>query len=114
MFLNVSKETQKARLLKRLEQAEKHWKFNPRDIDERQHWDEYLHTYQEAVSFTHTDEAPWYIVPADHRWTMRAIVAQIITEELSKLNLDFPEPTEEQRAKLEWAKNELLNEDESA
>ncbi len=114
LFLNVSKNTQKARLLKRLERPDKHWKFDPRDIDERAHWDEYQHAYQEAVSFTHTDDAPWYIIPADHKWTMRAIVAQIINEELSKLNLDFPEPSEEQLAKLEWAKNALLKEDEGA
>ena len=112
LFLNVSKNTQKSRLLSRLNRPDKHWKFNPRDIDERAYWGQYQHAYQEAVSFTHTDDAPWYIIPADHKWTMRAIVAQIITEELSKLNLDFPEPSEEQLAKLERVKNALLNEDE--
>jgi PPK2 family polyphosphate:nucleotide phosphotransferase len=89
-FLNVSKSEQKSRLLRRLHRPEKHWKFDPRDIDERVYWDAHQHAYEEAINATHCDHAPWYIVPADHRGTMRVIVAEILCNHIERLNLTYP------------------------
>ena len=110
-FLNLSRDEQKTRLWRRLDNPDKAWKFDPRDIDERGRWDDYQAVYQEAVTATHADDAPWYLIPADHKWTMRAIVASIVAAELSGLNPRFPEPTEEQMAKLNWAREQLAAED---
>ena len=109
-FLNVSREEQRRRLQKRLDNPEKFWKFDPQDIDERQHWDDYQNAYQQAVTATHTDDAPWYLIPADHKWTMRATVAAIVTVELAGLDPRYPEPTEEQLAKINWAREQLAAE----
>ena len=109
-FLNVSRDEQKLRLQKRLEDPEKHWKFDPRDIDERQRWDDHQAVYQQAIAATHADDAPWYLIPADDKWTMRAIVASIVTAELAGLDPRYPEPTEEQLAKINWAREELAAE----
>ena len=111
-FLNLSRKEQKRRLRKRLDNPEKFWKFDPRDIDERHRWNDYQNVYQEAVTATHTDDAPWYLIPADHKWTMRAIVASIVTAELGGLEPRYPEPTEEQMAKINWAREQLAAEEE--
>jgi len=110
-FLNVSPEEQRQRLLKRLHNPDKYWKFDPRDIHERKEWDEYRHAYQQTIAFTHTDIAPWYIIPADDKWTMRAIVAEIIVKELEGLKLAYPEPTKEQLSNVTWARRELEDPD---
>jgi len=89
-FLNVSKAEQKARLLGRLKQPDKWWKFDPRDLDERDHWDEYQRVYQAAIETTHTERSPWFIIPADHKWTMRAIVAAVLCEEIGRLDISYP------------------------
>ncbi len=89
-FLNVSRAEQKARLLARLKRPDKWWKFDPRDLDERDHWDEYQRVYQEAIESTHSERSPWYIVPADHKWTMRAIVAAVLYEEIGRLDISYP------------------------
>lgn len=92
-FLHLSKDEQKARLLARLMNREKLWKFDPSDLEERQLWDSYQHAYQQAIETTHDDDhAPWFVIPADDKWTMRAIVARIITEQVARLNLSFPQP----------------------
>jgi len=91
-FLHLSKEEQKARLLARLTSHEKLWKFDPRDLEERELWSEYQTAYQDALDKTHQDHAPWFVVPADDKWTMRAIVGQILAEETSRLELRFPQP----------------------
>ncbi len=109
-YLNLSKDEQKRRLQRRLEDPEKYWKFDPSDIEERTLWDAYLHVYQDAISATHTEDAPWYLVPADDKGTMRAIVASIIASELTALDPQFPEPTAEQLAKINWAKEQLAAE----
>jgi PPK2 family polyphosphate:nucleotide phosphotransferase len=96
-FLNVSKTEQKARLLRRLNRPDKHWKFDPRDIDERVHWDAHQYAYEEAIRATHCDHAPWHIIPADHRWTMRVIVAEILCERLEQLQLNYPAATGEHK-----------------
>ena len=109
-LLNLSCAEQKRRLQKRLDNPEKFWKFDPRDIDERQHWNDYQKVYQEAVAATHTDDAPWYLIPADHKWIMRTTVASIVAWELGRLEPHYPEPTEEQMAKINWAREQLASE----
>jgi PPK2 family polyphosphate:nucleotide phosphotransferase len=89
-FLNVSKEEQRKRFTERLDDPEKNWKFSLRDVLEREHWDDYMHAYEDAIGATSTDWAPWYVVPADHKWFTRLVVAQVIGTTLEKLGLDYP------------------------
>ncbi|CAG0909938.1 unnamed protein product, partial [Cyprideis torosa] len=91
-WLNVSKEEQKNRFLARLNTPEKHWKFNPGDIDERQHWDQYQTAYEHVLSATSREHAPWYAIPADSKPWMRLQVAKIIRDTLKSLPLHYPEP----------------------
>jgi len=110
LFLNLSKEEQKRRFLDRLERRNKHWKFSPSDIAERAHWDEYVEAYEDALSATSTDWAPWYVVPADHKWAARAVVADVLTSTMRSLDLRYPEISEEQREALKAAKKRLEGE----
>jgi PPK2 family polyphosphate:nucleotide phosphotransferase len=109
-FLNVSKETQKKRFLERLDRTEKHWKFSTADLAERDYWDDYQDAYEKAISATSTKWAPWYVVPADHKWATRAIVADIVTTTLQSMDLRFPEPSESQLALLNEARRKLSRE----
>ncbi len=106
-FLNVSKEEQKRRFLERLERPEKNWKFSMADLAERAHWDEYMRAYGDCLSATSTEWAPWYVVPADHKWVARAVVADIITTTIRSLDLKYPEVTDEHRERLAEAKRQL-------
>ena len=110
-FLHLSKHEQKLRLQRRLNNPDKYWKFDPRDIDERSHWDDYLRVHQEAIAATHTDDAPWYLVPADDKPTMRAIVASVFSAELAALAPRYPTPSDEQLAQINWARERLAAED---
>jgi PPK2 family polyphosphate:nucleotide phosphotransferase len=103
-FLNVSKEEQKKRFLSRLDQPEKNWKFSVNDVKERQHWDEYMKAYEDALEATSTDEAPWYVIPADHKWFTRLAVADVIVEALEGLDLRYPKVSEAKREELERAR----------
>lgn len=89
-FLNVSREEQRARFLSRLEEADKHWKFNEQDIAERQHWNAYMQAYEAALNATSKPWAPWYAIPADDKPYMRVTVAEIIADTLRRMNLDYP------------------------
>ncbi len=109
-FLHVSKEEQKNRFLKRIEQKSKNWKFSAGDIEERKFWNDYMKCYEEAISSTSKPNAPWFIIPADKKWFMRFAVSSIIIESLKKLNPSFPKLSEEQVAKLNEYKNRLENE----
>jgi PPK2 family polyphosphate:nucleotide phosphotransferase len=109
-FLNVSKKEQKRRFLERLETPEKHWKFSASDLAERGFWDQYTTAYEDALRATSTDWAPWYIVPADHKWATRAIVADILTTAMLGLDLRYPEVTEAQLQALEQARQQLERE----
>jgi polyphosphate kinase 2 (PPK2 family) len=91
-FLHLSKEEQRECLLSRLQKRDKLWKFDPRDIEEREFWDDYQFAYQEALDQTHDEHAPWYVIPADDKWTMRAVVAEILVHELAQLDLRYPAP----------------------
>jgi len=103
-FLNVSKEEQRQRFLARLDQPEKNWKFAAADVEERQHWDEYMKAYEKMIEATTSEEAPWFVIPADHKWFTRLAVADVIVETLEGLDLHFPEVSEAQRQELQRAR----------
>ena len=109
-FLNVSKEEQKKRFLERIEEPEKNWKFSATDILERRHWDAYMDAYEEMFNHTSTPWAPWYIIPADHKWFTRLAVVSIINATLDGLGLAYPEVGPEEKAALLKAKEEMEQE----
>ena len=91
-FLNISKDEQKNRQLRRLDNPEKNWKFNPGDLDDRDQWDDFLCNYEDAINKTSTSNAPWYIIPSDNKKMSRAIVSQIMLDKLQKIkDVDEPE-----------------------
>ncbi|MBV8265541.1 MAG: polyphosphate kinase 2 family protein [Planctomycetaceae bacterium] len=109
-FLNVSKGEQKRRFLERLSRPDKHWKFSPADLEERAYWGRYMRAYADCLSATSTEWAPWYVVPADHKWVTRAVVADIVTTTIRSLDLKYPEVTGEQRELLAKARQRLSDE----
>jgi PPK2 family polyphosphate:nucleotide phosphotransferase len=109
-FLNVSKEEQRKRFLERIEKPDKHWKFSPGDVVERGYWDDYMAAYEDAISATSTKWAPWFIVPADHKWVTRAVVALVIADSIRKLDLNYPEVTPEMEQEIQKAKKQLEEE----
>jgi len=108
--LNISKSEQKSRFLKRIAEKEKNWKFSAADIRERRCWDDYMDAYEDMLNHTSTDFAPWFIIPADHKWFTRLCVSEIIVAALKSLGLKYPEASDEELAELQKAKEELLNE----
>ncbi len=90
-FLNVSKDEQKRRFLARLDDPQKHWKFSPSDVKERGFWDAYMDAYEEMLGATSTKWAPWYVIPADHKYVTRALVGAILTHRIRGLGLEFPQ-----------------------
>jgi PPK2 family polyphosphate:nucleotide phosphotransferase len=90
VFLHISADEQRERLSERLDRPDKHWKYNPGDIDERQHWAAYQEAYQAALDRTDADDAPWYVVPADRKWYARLAVTEILVAALSRLDLRWP------------------------
>ena len=109
-FLHVSKEEQKRRFLSRLEEPDKNWKFSEDDVRERERWEEYMSAYEDMIRHTATPRAPWYVVPADHKWFTRLVVASAIIHTLESLNLSFPKVDSERKRKLESARRVLLSE----
>jgi PPK2 family polyphosphate:nucleotide phosphotransferase len=99
-FLNVSKEEQGNRLIERIEDITKNWKFEEGDIKERGFWNEYQKAYEEMINATATEQNPWYVVPADDKKNMRLIVAKVIVERLKKLKMSYPEPDEARKQTL--------------
>jgi len=106
-FLNISKEEQKERFLKRLENPEKHWKFSQADIDERAYWDDYTTAYEEAIGHTAAPHAPWYVVPADHKWFARLVVASAVVAGLRRMDLRYPQPSGKELRALRKARRTL-------
>jgi PPK2 family polyphosphate:nucleotide phosphotransferase len=106
-FLNVSKKEQKERFLARLSEPDKHWKFSASDVAERAYWDDYMKAYEDALSATSTKWAPWYIVPADHKWATRTIVADVLTTTIRELDLRYPPIDDAKRKAIEAAKASL-------
>ena len=109
-FLNVSKQEQKNRFLERIDQPEKNWKFSTADSHERKHWNDYQRAYEDMIRATATEEAPWYVVPADHKWFSRLVVAAAVIDALNSLDLAYPAIDASQKKELAAAKKELLAE----
>lgn len=100
-FLHLSKEEQRERLLARIDDPDKNWKFSDDDLTQRRHWDDYMHAYEACLAATSTAEAPWYVVPADDKKNARLIVSQIILDTLSGLDLAYPQPSAERVEELQ-------------
>jgi PPK2 family polyphosphate:nucleotide phosphotransferase len=106
-FLNVSKEEQRRRFLARIDEPAKNWKFSMSDVKERARWDDYMAAYEDMIRNTSIPEAPWYVVPADHKWFTRLVVAAALVEALAGLDLQFPKVGGEMRQELQQAKKAL-------
>jgi hypothetical protein len=110
VFLNVSKKEQRKRFLERRDRPEKNWKFSFGDLEERKHWSEYREAFEQMVQNTSTRWAPWWVIPADHKWVTRTLVASIITRSINGLGVAFPEVSEKDRRRLAAARSQLLEE----
>ncbi len=108
-FLNVSKEEQGRRFLARIDEPEKNWKFSEADIKERGYWDDYMRAYQDCIKATAAPHAPWYVIPADDKWNMRLIVAQLILQELESLDIHYPKVTPTRRKELQQIRKGLAD-----
>jgi PPK2 family polyphosphate:nucleotide phosphotransferase len=109
-FLHVSREEQRRRFLSRLEDPEKNWKFSAADAQERQHWDAYMEAYEETIRHTASRHAPWYVVPADHKWFTRLAVSAAVVETLDSLDLKYPKVDRSRRKEFAAARKTLLAE----
>ena len=94
-YLHISEDEQKERLQARLDDPDKHWKFRKGDLDDRKLWDQYRQAYEDALSKTSTKEAPWYVIPSNHKWYRNLAISRIVVDTLEKLNMKFPAPEEE-------------------
>ena len=103
-FLNVSREEQRQRFLARLDEPEKNWKFSLADVEERKCWDRYLEAYEEMIAHSSTEAAPWYVVPADHKWFARIVVVDAIVDTLERMHLAYPTVDEQKREELATAR----------
>lgn len=110
-FLYVSKEEQKARFLERIENPVKNWKFSSSDITERQKWKDYMAAYEKAIEETATDQAPWYVIPADKKWYARLLISQVMEHHLKAIKLKFPVLDPDEMIKLEEIKQSLIKEE---
>ncbi len=108
-FLYVSKDEQKKRFLRRLEEPDKNWKFSESDVREREHWDDYMRAYEDMIRHTATPRAPWFVVPADRKWFTRLVVASIVIDTLERLHLTFPHVDASKQKELETARVLLLS-----
>ncbi len=109
-FLHVSRAEQKRRFLERINLPEKNWKFSPADVRERMHWKDYMSAYEDAIRNTATEDAPWYVVPADNKWFTRVVVSSAIIDALASLNLRYPRVDAARLRELFRAKRALLAE----
>jgi len=110
-FLNVSKEEQKKRFLKRIEDQGKNWKFSDRDVVERKFWKDYQVAYEQTFQHTSTALAPWYVIPADHKWFMQVAVCEIIIDKLKSHGIEYPKLSAKQLENLERGKKLLMDEE---
>jgi PPK2 family polyphosphate:nucleotide phosphotransferase len=111
-FLHVSKEEQRRRFLERLEKPEKHWKFQPSDVNERSHFAAYMTAYEDTIRHTSTEAAPWYVVPADRKWFTRLVVSAAIIDSIQSLDPRYPEVDSQVRAEFAKLKAALEAEEE--
>ncbi|WP_345952515.1 polyphosphate kinase 2 family protein [Mucilaginibacter sp. PAMB04168] len=109
-FLHISKEEQKERFLKRIDDESKNWKFSAGDLEERKRWDDYMEAYEDAINATATHDAPWYIIPADKKWFSRIAISTIIVDTLSKLKMEYPVLPEGESNNLDDIKKRLEKE----
>ena len=109
-FLNLSRDEQKRRFMKRLDDPDRNWKFSPSDVHERKYWDDYMHAFEAAIQATATSRAPWFIVPADNKWFSRLVVASAIIEAVEKLDLAYPKVDAAKKNDLAAARVELEGE----
>jgi polyphosphate kinase 2 (PPK2 family) len=109
-FLHLSKEEQRRRFLARIDEPEKNWKFSAADVAERARWKDYRQAYEEAIRATAAPHAPWYVVPADHKWFTRLVVSESIAAAMESLDLHYPELPPEERERLLEARSRLLTE----
>jgi len=110
VFLNLSKGEQAERFLARIDHPEKNWKFSASDVAERRHWDEYQVAFSQMLTHTSTEWAPWYIIPADHKWFARLATAGVVVHTLANLNPQYPTPGPEARRRMSAATQELVAE----
>ncbi len=110
LFLHVSKEEQKRRFMKRLDDRDRNWKFSEADLKERGFWDDYQKAYQDMIRATSTEYAPWYVVPADHKWFTRYVVGASLLAAMRDMDLRYPKPSEEELTALEAAAKRLEDE----
>ncbi len=110
IFLNVSKDEQARRFLSRIEEPAKNWKFSESDWEERKYWDAYQEAFEDCINETATEHAPWFVVPADHKWYMRYVVSEIILDTLKEMNPQYPEVTKERLETFAKLKEEILSE----
>lgn len=110
-FLYVSQEEQKKRFLERIDNPEKNWKFSQNDVQEREHWDDYMQAYEDTIRHTTSKHSPWYVIPADHKWFTRLVVAAAVIDCLSSLEVDYPKLSKTEIDGLESAKRALLEGD---
>jgi PPK2 family polyphosphate:nucleotide phosphotransferase len=106
-FLHISKKEQRRRLLERLDDPEKNWKFSSNDVKERRYWERYLRAYERMLNNTSAELAPWYVIPSDHKWFMRAAIADVLVAKLEGLHLRYPSLDEAMQAILGEVRNEL-------
>ena len=111
LFLNVSKKEQKKRFLERIDRPEKNWKFSVADAKERAYWDDYMKVYQEMLRRTSMEWAPWYVIPADHKWFARLTVAQLIAQKMRQIAPQYPVIGPEQKQLLQEARELLMREE---
>jgi PPK2 family polyphosphate:nucleotide phosphotransferase len=109
-FLHVSRQEQRRRFLERLENPAKNWKFSSADLKERERWHDYMDSYEEMIRKTASDHAPWYVVPADHKWFTRIVVSAALIDTLGSLDLKYPQVGKEKIAELTRAKKTLIEE----
>jgi len=111
-FLHVSKKEQKKRFLQRIDDPSKNWKFSLSDLKERAFWDDYQRVYADVMRETSTEDAPWYIIPADDKWFARLAIASVIYREFGKLDLHYPVVSEAQKEELQKARLQLMGEED--
>jgi PPK2 family polyphosphate:nucleotide phosphotransferase len=109
-FLHLSRKEQRKRFLARLDRPDKHWKFSPSDVHERKFWDDYMYAFEEAIRATATEDAPWYVVPADNKWFTRLVVAAVIVEAVETLDLAYPTVDPAKRRELQAIRAALSRE----
>ena len=107
VFLHLSKCEQRKRFLARIDDADKNWKFSAADIHERKFWKNYMEAYEDCLSATSTQHAPWYVVPADDKESARLIVSQIVLHSLNELKMAYPKTTDKRRRELESIREQL-------